>query len=455
MRSWLGAGRLQLLLPAIFMFLLALPATAMALPGWYFPVNVSPTPTGSQAFNPDVAVDGVGRAVAVWVKNDGSNDRVQASVRPAGALNFGTTQTISPAGENAFEPQVATAPTGEAVAVWTNTTTNRIQSAYKASVTDLFGNIATISTASAFHPTVDMDPQGNVQALWVRTVGANTVIEGAFQPTGGAFGAVEQISENGFVSDVPNVAAEQNGGASAVWTRFDGSTAVVQTSARRELQYPRPGGGSPYRVPLVPEFKKCTAPTNSTHITPLNNPSCTPAPLESTVLTMSNTGVANGSVRYDALPGNAQTTQDEADLRITGSVTDVRCAIAGPPGCILAGDDYTGQVLFSASIRISDLANGGFQDDPGTVQDTEFSVPVTCALNPLSTVGSTCSLNTTADSLVPNYIKERKRTIIQAATVTVEDAGPDGNVTPPSGTCPQICGNGDEKVFQRQGVFLP
>ena len=111
-------------------------------------------------------------------------------------------------------------------------------------MTNLFGNIATISTAPAFHPTVGMDPQGNVQALWVRTVGTNTIIEAAFQPTGGAFGPVEQISENGFVSDVPNVAAEQNGGASAVWTRFDGSTAVVQTSARRELNYPRPGGGT-------------------------------------------------------------------------------------------------------------------------------------------------------------------------------------------------------------------
>ena len=87
-------------------------------------------------------------------------------------------------------------------------------------MTDLFGNIATISIASAFHPTVSMDPQGNVQALWVRTVGSNAIIEAAFQPTGGAFGPVEQISENGFFSDVPNVAAEQNGGASAVWTRF-------------------------------------------------------------------------------------------------------------------------------------------------------------------------------------------------------------------------------------------
>ena len=453
MRSWLGVGRLRLLLPAIIVFLLALPATAMAAPGWYFPVNVSPTPTGSQAFNPDVAVDGVGRAVAVWVKNDGSNDRVQAAVRAAGALNFGATQTISPAGENAFEPKVATAPTGEAVAVWTNTTTNRIQSAYKASVTDLFGNIATISTASAFHPSVSMDPQGNVQAVWVRTVGANTIIEAAFQPTGGAFGPVEQVSENGFVSDNPDVAAEQNGGASAVWTRFDGSTAVVQTSARRELNFPRPGGASPYRVPLVPEFKACTAP-NSTHIAPLANPSCTPAALESNLLTTSTTGAGSGNVRLDAVPGNVSTPADEADFKFAGTLVDVRCVAAGP-GCIVAGDDYTGQVVFGMNARITDLANGGFQDDPGTVLDTEFSIPNTCVLNPLTTVGSTCSFSTTADTLVPNYVKERKRTIVQAFSITVEDAGADGSITPPSGACPQICGSGDEKVFQRQGLFLP
>ena len=89
------------------------------------------------------------------------------------------------------------------------------------------------------------------------------------------------------------------------------------------------------------------------------------------------------------------------------------------------------------------------------MEDTEFSVPVTCVVNPLGTIGSTCSINTTADSLVPNYVKERKRTIIQAATVTVEDAGPNGNVTPPWGTCPPICGNGDEKVFERQGWSCP
>ena len=47
--------------------------------------------------------------------------------------------------------------------------------------------------------------------------------------------------------------------------------------------YPRPGGGTPYRVPLVPAFKACTAP-NRTHVAPLNNPSCAPWALESSQL---------------------------------------------------------------------------------------------------------------------------------------------------------------------------
>ncbi len=453
MRSWLGARGVRLLPLAVVFVLLALPTSALAAPGWYFPVNVSATPTGSQAFNPDVAVDGVGRAVAVWVKNDGSNDRIQASVRPAGALSFGITQTISPAGENAFEPKVATAPTGEAVAVWTNTTTNRIQSAYKASNTELFSNVASVSLSPAFHPSVSMDPQGNVEAVWSRTVGADTLIEGAFQPSGGAFGAVEQISQSGFTSDNPDVAAEQNGGASAVWTRFDGTTAVVQTSARREINFPRPGGATPLRVPLVPEYRKCVS-SNMTHITPLNSPSCNPPVLESSILTTGTAGAGNGSMRLDAVPGDTLTVPDEADLRLAGSLTDVRCTAAGPAGCVLAGDDYTGQVLFGSTIRITDLANGGFQDDPGSL-DSEFSVPVTCAVNPLSTVGATCSFSTTTDTLVPNYIKERKRGLIAWQSATVEDRGADGSITPPSGTCPQICGSGDEKVFFRQGVFLP
>jgi DNA-binding beta-propeller fold protein YncE len=67
--------------------------------------------------SPQVAVDAVGNAVAVWVRNDGANDRVEAAFRPAGG-SFEPAQTLSAAGQDADEPQVAMDPAGDAFAVW-------------------------------------------------------------------------------------------------------------------------------------------------------------------------------------------------------------------------------------------------------------------------------------------------------------------------------------------------
>jgi hypothetical protein len=449
---------LRFVLPAVLVFL-AFPAGAQAAPGWLSPVNVSGTPSTTLAFAPDVAVDGAGNAIGVWVRNDGTNDRIQAAIRPAGALSFGSPQTISPASKNAFEPRIDTAATGEAVAVWTNTTDNTIQSAYKFTGINLFGPAATISSATSFRPEVSMDPQGNAQAIWIRQLGVdNFVVEAAFQPTGGAFAAPEQLSQANFVSDNPQIAAEQNANASALWTRFDPttSTSVVQTSARREVNFPRVGGATPYRVPLVPAFAQCTTATqDSNHVAPLDEDSCDPAGIESSRLTLGTGGAGQGSVRFDVVNGNVGTPADEADFRVNASLGDVRCVVGGVSGCVLAGDDYTGQVLLTTSLRLTDLANGVFQDDPATVKDFEFSTPITCVVNPLTTVGSTCTISTTADTLLPNMVKERKRNLISVRSLSIEDAGVDGSITPPAGSCPITCGSGDEKAVAYQGVFLP
>ncbi len=68
--------------------------------------------------------------------------------------------------------------------------------------------------------------------------------------------------------------------------------------------YPRPGGGSPQRVPLVPSYEKCTAP-NSQHVEPLDEPSCTPPALTSQVLTTGTAGRGQGSARLDAVQGDS------------------------------------------------------------------------------------------------------------------------------------------------------
>jgi hypothetical protein len=72
---------------------------------------------GVDSESPQVAVDAVGNAVAVWVRNDGTNDRVEAGFRPAGG-SFEPAQTLSTAGQDADEPQVAMDPAGNALVVW-------------------------------------------------------------------------------------------------------------------------------------------------------------------------------------------------------------------------------------------------------------------------------------------------------------------------------------------------
>lgn len=90
--------------------------------------------------------------------------------------------------------------------------------------------------------------------------------------------------------------------------------------------------------------------------------------------------------------------------------------------------DYTGELRADASLRITDKNNtlnpGG--PGPGTVSDTSFPVAVPCAATGDTSVGSTCALTTTANTLVPNVVVEGKRGIWQLGQVQrIADAGVD------------------------------
>jgi uncharacterized protein len=220
---------------------------------------------------------------------------------------------------------------------------------------------------------------------------------------------------------------------------FDNDTRVLDT-------FPRPGGATPLRVPLVPAFASCTSP-NSQHVPPLSAASCTPAALESSLLTTSSTGKGSGFLRLDAVVGDPGTPADEADLGIIASTSDV----------LNAGDgsDYSGQVILRTKIRITDRANGASGATAGTVQDSDFSLPMDCVPTASAAIGATCSISTTADTLVPGFAREGARTVLGGFSAEVMDVGADGSVTPAEGACPPACGSGDEYAFLRQGLFLP
>jgi hypothetical protein len=240
----------------------------------------------------------------------------------------------------------------------------------------------------------------------------------------------------------------QKGGGSGEGTASDRNVELMLRDPH--ARYPRPGGASPLRVPLVPEYSQCTAP-NQQHVAPLSQPSCSPAQRDSSIVTTSTQGRGQAFARFDVLPGNPNTSADEADLKISAIASDM-VAQAG-------GGDYAGRLALNSVLRITDRANGSSQSEAATVQDMRLSVPLNCTPTQAASTGSDCSVSTTADALVPGFAREQERTVISTFSVNVEDPGADGSFTPSSDPlglgCPPTCGSGDEHVVLRQGIFVP
>jgi TolB protein len=209
--------------------------------------------------------------------------------------------------------------------------------------------------------------------------------------------------------------------------------------------YPRPKGGSPFNASLVLAYRTCTAP-NSNHGPPLAHPSCNPPKQVSRQLTVGSPDVNGnpasfvGSFKLVVIPGIASTTADEADVKIQIELKDVRRKSN------LA--DYTGGLRARSYLRLTDRNNVdgvGGAPEPGTRSDTPFVANLGCAATADPSIGSTCSIDTTADALYPGTVLETMRSVWQLDQAQVFDGGADGN--------PRTVA--DNYMFAVQGVFVP
>src|SRR5689334_3233361 len=227
-----------------------------------------------------------------------------------------------------------------------------------------------------------------------------------------------------------------------------GALGLMAVSQVASGSHVRPKGASPLRASLVPSFKACATP-NRTHGAPLAFPSCNP-PVQSsnflTVGTPDNNGAASNSIGSILL--KVKTTSPE-DVLITSSITDVRCLPAtSATVCNSAnaadGPDYSGQLQGNATIRISDHYNGPGLNEAATVQDIPFPVNATCANVASTTIGGTCTANTSANATVPGSVKDTQRSVVEIAQIQISDGGADGQVA-----------TADNTLFGVQGIFIP
>jgi hypothetical protein len=232
-------------------------------------------------------------------------------------------------------------------------------------------------------------------------------------------------------------------GGSPIWFAWSPANGPVSDWQAALVAAPagivRPKGASPLRVSLVPAFGKCNAP-DATHGAPLAYPSCLVPRKLSQYLTM-GTPDANGrgpkatdSVTLTAIPGDPATSASEADVELDATITDVR-------GDSAAGTypDYLGELRVLMSLRLTQRV------EIQTTSDFPFDWTVPCAGTADTNVGSTCSITTSANSLLPGAVIERYRTIWQVGQVQVQDGGEDG----------EGATEGDNTLYLKQGVFVP
>ena len=218
---------------------------------------------------------------------------------------------------------------------------------------------------------------------------------------------------------------------------------------QRGIEYPRPKGATPLRVPLVPMYFRCgeTGRTpNRLHGPPLEHPSCA-IPIRTSALTVgtpdSSNGLpaeATGSVHFASILGTPTTPEVEADVRIRVSQTDVRYH-----DFTTQYADYPGELLLVVNLRTTDFFNaGGGTDGSATVVDFPLRVVVPCAPT-AGPEGGTCDLDTTVDAVVPGLVRERERTVWELGQVVLHWEGADGNPNTLDDNAP----------FVGQGLFVP
>jgi hypothetical protein len=185
--------------------------------GWGVAERIS---AGGYAVFPQIAIDPDGEALAVW-----SQSRSICANRFARATGWGVAERISDAG-HAVSPQVDVDPSGNALAVWSQRDGLCRQRIYANWFTPAAGwglaeRIATDNAGDAFDPQVAIDPDGNALAVWCRDDGLGwyTICASRFTPaTGWSIAQRIATGDAGDAAD-PQVAMQPSGRALAVWSQ--------------------------------------------------------------------------------------------------------------------------------------------------------------------------------------------------------------------------------------------
>ena len=194
-----------------------------------------------EAAEPSVAIDAAGDAIVVWAYFDGTHALIQAALHPAAGSFSSPPTVLSDAGRNSGQPEIAVDDAGDAVAAWAQVegAAQTIHAAvHPAAGSFQAGELISSPTAFANGPQVMMTLSGLTTVAWTRSHGEEATVEAVTQPTAGSFSAPEAVpGELGEDPLFPRFAMSSDGDVVMVWSATASPNKIVRASVR-------PSGGS-------------------------------------------------------------------------------------------------------------------------------------------------------------------------------------------------------------------
>ena len=185
---------------------------------------------------PKVAIDENGNATAVWKWNVGGDWIIQSSTKPYGGSWQTNPDSLSQSGLSADVPQITVDAQGNVTAVWSELglTNSFIQASTKpyGDTWQLLPDDISITGQDATSPQVATDSHGNVTAVWSRYNGSNWIVQSSTKPYGGSWPVTpDDVSPSGQDSQDPQVAIDPQGNATVVWVDVASETILASSKS--------------------------------------------------------------------------------------------------------------------------------------------------------------------------------------------------------------------------------
>ena len=188
------------------------------------------------ANNPQIAIDNNGNALVVWSQYDGSLNSIFANRFDASTNSWGKEVMIETDNINAnYNPQIAIDSNGNAMAVWdhngggagtSSIFANRFDASTNSWDTEIL--IETDNNGDAVNPQLAIDNNGNALAVWSQyddKTRVDKITSNRFNASTNSWGTA-MLVETGSNGDSfnPQIAIDSKGNALAVWRQYDGIT---------------------------------------------------------------------------------------------------------------------------------------------------------------------------------------------------------------------------------------